>query len=275
VYNNPTFGAELVDQALAAGHRVVATARDPRAITTRFPDAGDRLLAVALDVTDESAASAAVDAAVQRFGRIDVVVNNAGRGVLGAVEEISDAAARAVYDANVFGILNVLRAVLPTLRAQRSGWIVNLSSIGGFIASAGWGVYCSTKFAVEGISEALAAEVGPLGIAVTIVEPGYFRTDFLDASSLHTEAASIDDYATTAGAVREHARDVNHAQPGDPAKAVAAILRLAEAERPPLRVQLGSDSFGAVADKLGTVADEQAQWRELAMSTDFDAAAAD
>jgi NAD(P)-dependent dehydrogenase (short-subunit alcohol dehydrogenase family) len=175
----------------------------------------------------------------------------------------------------VFGILNVLRAVLPTLRAQRSGWIVNLSSIGGFIASAGWGVYCSTKFAVEGISEALAAEVGPLGIAVTIVEPGYFRTDFLDASSLHTEAASIDDYATTAGAVREHARDVNHAQPGDPAKAVAAILRLAEAERPPLRVQLGSDSFGAVADKLGTVADEQAQWRELAMSTDFDAAAAD
>jgi NAD(P)-dependent dehydrogenase (short-subunit alcohol dehydrogenase family) len=269
------FGAELVDQALAAGHRVVATARDPRAIATRFPDAGDRLLAVALDVTDESAASAAVDAAVQRFGRIDVVVNNAGRGVLGAVEEISDAAARAVYDANVFGILNVLRAVLPTLRAQRSGWIVNLSWIGGFIASAGWGVYCSTKFAVEGISEALAAEVGPLGIAVTIVEPGYFRTDFLDASSLHTEAASIDDYATTAGAVREHARDVNHAQPGDPAKAVAAILRLAEAERPPLRVQLGSDSFGAVADKLGTVADEQAQWRELAMSTDFDAAAAD
>jgi NAD(P)-dependent dehydrogenase (short-subunit alcohol dehydrogenase family) len=226
-------------------------------------------------VTDESAASAAVDAAAQRFGRIDVVVNNAGRGVLGAVEEISDAAARAVYDANVFGILNVLRAVLPTLRAQRSGWIVNLSSIGGFIASAGWGVYCSTKFAGEGISEALAAEVGPLGIAVTIVEPGYFRTDFLDASSLHTEAASIDDYATTAGAVREHARDVNHAQPGDPAKAVAAILRLAEAERPPLRVQLGSDSFGAVADKLGTVADEQAQWRELAMSTDFDAAAAD
>lgn len=267
------FGAEIVDQALAAGHHVVATARDPRTITTRFPDAGDRLLAVALDVTDEAAAVAAVDAAVQRFGRIDVVVNNAGRGVLGAVEEISDAAARVVYDTNVFGILNVLRAVLPTLRAQRSGWIVNLSSIGGFIASSGWGVYCSTKFAVEGISEALAAEVAPLGIAVTIVEPGYFRTDFLDASSLHTEGAVIDDYAATLGVVREHARDVNHAQPGDPVKAVAAMLRLAEAERPPLRVQLGSDSFGAVAHKLATVAEEQADWRELAMSTDFDAVA--
>jgi NAD(P)-dependent dehydrogenase (short-subunit alcohol dehydrogenase family) len=217
------FGAEIVEKALAAGHSVVATARDPRAIAARFPDAGDHLLPVALDVLDEAQAAAAVEAAVQRFGRIDVVVNNAGRGLLSAVEEASDAAARAVFDTNVFGILNVLRAVLPTLRAQRSGRIINLSSIGGFIGSAGWGIYCATKFAVEGFSEALAREVGPLGIDVVIVEPGYFRTDFLDASSLSTQGTVIDDYAETAGATRQHATDVNHAQPGDPVKAAAAI----------------------------------------------------
>lgn len=264
------FGAEIVGQALAAGHQVVATARDPRSVVAQFPEAGDQLLAVALDVTDERAASAAVSAAVERFGRIDVVVNNAGRGLLSAVEEAGDAAVRGVYDANVFGVLNVLRAVLPVLRAQRSGHIINLSSIGGFRSSAGWGIYCSTKFALEGISEALADEVGPLGISVTIVEPGYFRTDFLDASSLHTEDGVIEDYAATAGAVREHAAAANHNQPGDPVKAVAAILELASAAHPPLRVQLGTDAFAAVADKLNAVAAEQQAWHELSVSTDFD-----
>ncbi len=264
------FGAEIVGQALAAGHQVVATARDPRSVVAQFPEAGDQLLAVALDVTDERAASAAVAAAVERFGRIDVVVNNAGRGLLSAVEEAGDAAVRGVYDANVFGVLNVLRAVLPVLRAQRSGHIINLSSIGGFRSSAGWGIYCSTKFALEGISEALADEVGPLGISVTIVEPGYFRTDFLDASSLHTEDGVIEDYAATAGAVREHAAAANHNQPGDPVKAVAAILELASAAHPPLRVQLGTDAFAAVADKLNAVAAEQQAWHELSVSTDFD-----
>ncbi len=264
------FGAEIVEQALAAGHQVVATARNPETVTARFPDAGDELLAVALDVTDEAAAAAAVESAVERFGRIDVVVNNAGRGLLSAVEEASDAAARAVYDANVFGTLNVIRAVLPTLRAQRSGRILNLSSVGGFAGAAGWGIYCSTKFAVEGISEALSHEVGPLGISVTIVEPGYFRTDFLDASSLHTEFNEIDDYAETAGAVRQHATDVNHAQPGDPVKAAAAMLLLADAAQPPLRAQLGSDCLAVVTAKLQFVAAEQEAWRELALSTDFE-----
>ena len=264
------FGAEIVEKALAAGHSVVATARDPRAISARFPDAGDQLLPVALDVLDEAQAAASVEAAVQRFGRVDVVVNNAGRGLLSAVEEASDSAARAVFDTNVFGILNVLRAVLPTLRAQRSGRIINLSSIGGFIGSAGWGIYCATKFAVEGFSEALAREVGPLGIDVVIVEPGYFRTDFLDASSLSTEGTVIDDCAETAGATRQHATDINHAQPGDPVKAAAAIVEIASAERPPLRIQLGRDSFTAVADKLQFVAEEQQAWRDLSVSTDHD-----
>jgi len=267
------FGAEIVEKALTAGHSVVATARDPHAVAARFPDAGDHLLPVALDVLDEAQAAAAVEAAVQRFGRIDVVVNNAGRGLLSAVEEASDNAARAVFDTNVFGILNVLRAVLPTLRAQRSGRIINLSSVGGFIGSAGWGIYCATKFAVEGFSEALAREVGPLGIDVVIVEPGYFRTDFLDASSLSTEGTVIDDYAETAGATRRHATDVNHAQPGDPVKAAAAIVEIGSAEGPPLRIQLGRDSFSLVADKLTFVAEEQQAWRDVAISTDHDDAA--
>ncbi|WP_396926050.1 oxidoreductase [Mycolicibacterium sp.] len=264
------FGAEIVKQALAAGHQVVGTARDPGSVTAQFPDAGDQLLAVGLDVTDEVAAKSAVEASIERFGRIDVVVNNAGRGLLSAVEEAGDAAVRGVYDANVFGVLNVLRAVLPTLRAQRSGHIINLSSVGGFRSSAGWGIYCSTKFALEGISEALADEVGPLGISVTIVEPGYFRTDFLDASSLHTEFNEIEDYAETAGATRAHAASANHNQPGDPVKAVAAILQLGATEKPPLRIQLGSDAFAVIKGKLASVAAEQEAWRELSVSTDFD-----
>lgn len=264
------FGAAITDAAVAAGHQVVATARNVRAITDRSPDAGDRLVAVPVDVTNEAQIADAVDTGLTRFGRIDVVVNNAGRGLLGAVEEASDIAVRAVYDTNVFGALNVIRAVLPAMRAQRSGHIINISSIGGFVGTPGWGVYASTKFAVEGFSEALQQELAPLGVAVTIVEPGYFRTDFLDASSLHTEANIIDDYADTAGAMRATAADVNHAQPGDPSKAAAAILEVASSAEPPLRIQLGRDSFSAVANKLALVAAEQRTWQEVSISTDYD-----
>jgi len=165
------FGAGLVTEALARGNQVVAAARRPRG------EQSENLLPVALDVTDEDQAHAAVAAAVREFGRIDVVVNNAGRGLLGAVEEASDSAARAVFDTNVFGVLNVQRAVLPVLRAQRSGRLIQLSSVGGFTGTPGWGIYAATKFAVEGFSEALAGELEPLGIDVTIVEPGLFRTD--------------------------------------------------------------------------------------------------
>lgn len=262
------FGAEIARSALAAGHQIAAAAREPQTVARLFPEGGGRLLPVPLDVTSQAQAVAAVEAAANRFGRIDVVVNNAGRGLLAAVEEASDAAVRAVYETNVFGTLNVLRAVLPVLRAQRSGRIVNISSIGGFVGSPGWGIYNSTKFALEGISEALAREVAPLGITVTIVEPGYFRTDFLDPSSLHTEAAVIEDYAKTAGVTRSRAAKVNHAQPGDPARAAAAIEQIVSAGRPPLRIQLGRDSFSAIADKLAFVAGEQRTWRDLSISTD-------
>ncbi|OBG38825.1 oxidoreductase [Mycobacterium sp. E3198] len=264
------FGLEIARKALNRGDRVVATARRADQIRTRLPGADDALLPVDLDVTDAEQVRRAVESAVDAFGRIDVVVNNAGRGLLGAVEEASDAAVRAVYEVNVFGTLNVQRAVLPIMRRQRSGHIINLSSVGGLLGSAGWGIYCSTKFAVEGFSEALAQEVRSLGIWVTIVEPGYFRTDFLDASSLGTEENVIADYDSTAGATRTHAADVNHEQPGDPVKAAAAIVDLASASEPPVHLLLGADCLAAVENKIRTLQADIDNWRAVSTSTDHD-----
>ncbi|HLT82797.1 MAG TPA: oxidoreductase [Phototrophicaceae bacterium] len=264
------FGLEITRQALDRGDRVVATARRPEAITRALPGHGDRLLALALDVTDENHARAAVSSAVETFGSIDVLVNNAGRGLLGAVEESSDAEVRSLYDTNVFGLLNVTRAVLPVMRSQRSGKILNVSSLGGFSASAGFGIYCSTKFAVEGISEAMHAELASMGIAVTVVEPGYFRTDFLDDRSLRTEGTVIGDYANTAGAVRGAVPGLNHTQPGDPVKGATAFLTLADTDDPPMRVQLGSDCLQALETKIAQLRTESQSWRELALSTDHD-----
>ncbi|MBJ2121952.1 SDR family NAD(P)-dependent oxidoreductase [Arthrobacter sp. MSA 4-2] len=265
------FGAELVREALSRGHQVVATARNRQAVNDTFPDAGDQLLAVSLDVTDEAAARTAAEAAVDAFGRIDVLINNAGRGLLGAVEEASDLEVRAVYETNVFGLLSVTRAIAPVLRRQRSGTIVNISSIGGFRSSAGWGVYSSTKFAVEGLSESLHAELEPLGVHVMVVEPGYFRTDFLDSSSLHVEEQVIDDYREgPAGQMRLVAEEVNHSQPGDPRKAAKAIVDVVGAETPPLRLLLGRDTVGAVEAKIDHVQKELELWREVSVSTDHE-----
>jgi NAD(P)-dependent dehydrogenase (short-subunit alcohol dehydrogenase family) len=175
------------------------------------------------------------------------------------------------YETNVFCLLNVSRAVLPVMRRQRSGHVINISSLGGYQAYHGWGVYGSTKFAVEGLSEAMAQELAPLGVHVTVVEPGFFRTDFLDATSLVETAARIDDYQDTVGAVRVFAADANHAQPGDPAKLSQALLKLADAARPPLRLQLGSDAVARAYAKHQQVERELAQWKELALSTDFEA----
>lgn len=263
-------GLEIARQALDRGDNVVATARTPQTLKEALSDHGDRLLAIALDVTDEEQAHTAVAAAGEAFGSIDVLVNNAGRGLLGAVEECSDAAVRAIYDTNVFGLFNVTRAVLPVMRAQRSGRILNVSSLGGFSSSAGFGVYCSTKFAVEGISEAMHAELAGLGIAVTVVEPGYFRTDFLDGRSLHTEDTMIDDYASTAGTVRGAVPGLNHAQPGDPVKGATAFLTLADADAPPVRAQLGSDCLQELDRKITQMRTETHAWRHLAVSTDHD-----
>ena len=262
------FGALIAREALAAGDGVVATARQPHTVVESL-GADPALLAVALDVTDEAQAQAAVEAAIGQFGRIDILVNNAGFGLLGAVEEASAEDVKRVYETNVFGLLTVTRAVLPHMRQQRSGHIINFSSVGGYRGSAGFGIYCSTKFAVEGLSEALAAELQPLGVKVTVVEPGYFRTDFLDARSLAVSRARIPDYADSAGRVRDLAAAVNHAQQGDPAKLAKALLAVVEAPSPPLRMPFGSDTVAAIEAKHASVAAELARWRDLAVSTDF------
>jgi len=264
------FGLEIARKALAEGDAVVATARNAEQVEVELAGAGDRLLAVNLDVTDEAAVQEAVAAGVEAFGRIDVLVNNAGRGLLGAVEEASDAEVRAVYDVNVFGLLAVTRAVLPVMRRQRSGRVLNITSVGGFTAGQGWGVYGSTKFAVEGISEAMRAELAPLGIHVIIIEPGVFRTDFLDDSSLHTTEQVIEDYAETAGQTRAWRTKNNHAQAGDPAKAAAAIVSIAGAGDPPVRLQLGADCVARVEAKLERVKSELDQWREVAVAMAYD-----
>ena len=262
------FGILIAEQALRAGDAVIATARNPQDITDRLGD-HPNLLAVRLDVTREEEAHQAVAEGVKRFGRIDVLINNAGFGVLGAVEETSASETERLFATNVFGLLNVTRAVLPHMRAQRSGRVINISSIGGYQAYVGWGVYGSTKFAVEGISEALHQELAPLGIHATVVEPGFFRTDFLDEQSLIKTALVLPDYDETVGKMRTFAEAANHAQPGDPLKFAEAMLALVNAPNPPQRLALGSDTVARIEAKNRLVAQELAEWNELALSTDF------
>ncbi|WP_285358192.1 oxidoreductase [Pseudomonas sp. lyk4-R2A-10] len=262
------FGTLIAEQALRAGDAVIATARNPQDITDCLGD-HPNLLAVRLDVTREEEAHQAVAAGIKRFGRIDVLINNAGFGVLGAVEETSASETERLFATNVFGLLNVTRAVLPHMRIQRSGRVINISSIGGYQAYVGWGVYGSTKFAVEGISEALHQELAPLGIHATVVEPGFFRTDFLDEQSLVKTALVLPDYDETVGKMRTFAEAANHAQPGDPQKFAEAMLALVNAPNPPQRLALGSDTVARIEAKNRLVAQELAEWNELALSTDF------
>jgi NAD(P)-dependent dehydrogenase (short-subunit alcohol dehydrogenase family) len=266
------FGALIAKRALEVGDHVVATARNPQTIVDAL-GSHPNLLALPLDVTNELEAREAAATAVKRFGRIDVLLNNAGFGLLGAVEEATGEEVERLYRANVFGLLSVTRAVLPQMRRQRSGHMLNMSSVGGYHGSVGFGVYSSTKFAVEGLSEALAGELKPLGIKVTIIEPGYFRTDFLDSQSLVVSLTSIDDYTETAGSTRERAKSVNHKQPGDPIKLAAAIVDLAGNPEAPLRLPFGSDTVAAIEAKNAFAASELAKWRSVSVSTDFDAPA--
>ncbi|MGF6722093.1 NAD(P)-dependent dehydrogenase (short-subunit alcohol dehydrogenase family) [Paraburkholderia sp. GAS41] len=261
-------GVLMAKAAIADGNAVVATGRNAAGIAERLGES-PAVLSIALDVTDEAQAKAAVKAAVERFGRIDVLINNAGFGLLAAVEESSDADVRRIYDTNVFGLLNVTRAVLPVMREQRSGHVINISSIVGYQAAAGVGVYSSTKFAVEGITEALHAELKPLGIHATLIEPGFFRTDFLDASSLVVGKEIIDDYEGTSGTLRRLAVDINHNQPGDPQRLATAVVTLVDTQTPPLRLPLGTDTLKAIAEKNAYVTTETQTWSALSQSTDF------
>ena len=260
-------GAAIVYAALARGDRVVAAARRPE--TPGRGEHDGRLLTQRLDVRDEVQARQAVAAAVERFGGIDVLVNNAGVSLLGAVEEASAAEVAEVFATNVYGVLNTTRAVLLVLRRQRSGAVVNIGSMGGFAQSPGWGVYGATKFALEGLSEAMAAELKPLGIRVVVVEPGSFRTDFLETASLRSTAITIDDYAASVGRVRDAASRSAGSQPNDPVKGAQAIVAAVTAADPPTRLQLGADAVATVERKLAHVRDELDQWRTVSESTTY------
>lgn len=262
-------GLEIARGALQRGDFVVAAARKPDTITDAL-GASDNLLPIALDVTDEAQAVVAAQAAVDRFGRIDVLVNNAGYGLLAAVEEATAEEVERQYQTNVFGLLKVTRAVLPHLRRAGRGHIINISAIVGYASFPGWGIYGSTKFAVEGLTEALAIELAPLGIFATAVEPGFFRTDFLDKASLLRTSHPIGDYVATVEAMREFATTVNHQQPGDPRKLAQALLKLTDSPKPPVRLPLGSDTVAKIAEKNRFVEAELEQWHSVAVSTDFD-----
>ena len=255
------FGRALSEAVIARGERLVATARGadfPRDFEREHPDA----LAVPLDVTDPEQARAAVEQAVARFGRLDVVVNNAGYGHFGAIEELSEDALRRQFEVNVFGLLNVTRAALPVMRRQRSGHLVQMSSLNGIVGMAGGGYYCGTKFAVEGLSESLAAEVAPLGIKVTIVEPGPHRTGFAGPGSARI-ADPIDDYADSVGRAREAFAEMDGNQPGDPEAAAQAIVDAVDAGDPPLRLPLGRIALDDIRAKLTGQLDELERWERL------------
>jgi len=261
-------GAAIARAAIGVGDTVVATARDPAKVTQAIEAPADRLLALPLDVTNAVQVQAMVEAAIGQFGRIDVLVNNAGYGQLGIFEENEPGDAERQFATNVFGLFNVTRAVLPTMRRQRAGHIFNLSSIAGMRGGPGGGIYCSSKHAVEGLSESLSHEVASFGIHVTLVEPGFFRTDFLDDSSVRFGANPIADYAELSATLRSGYAARNHQQAGDPAKLAAAIVDLAGREKPPLRFAAGSDAVAIIGAKIDSLKAELEAWRDLSVSTD-------
>ena len=264
-------GADIAAAALQAGDNVVATGRRRAAIGDRLGPDHERLLSLSLDVADAAQARAAVAQALERFGAIDVLVNNAGYGHLGYFEETTDADIRAQYATNVFGLFNVTRAALPAMRAARRGHVFNLSSVAGFRGVEAGSLYCSSKFAVEGFSEALAGELAPFGIHVTIIEPGPFRTDFLTPESLKFIANDVPDYAERRNATRASFEQRNGKQQGDPALLARAMVTLANADKPPLRFTAGAMAVNGLDAKLAAMKAELDAWRELGLATDFPA----
>ncbi len=262
------FGSALADAALSRGYRVVGTVRQDAQIQQFESRAQERARAVRIDVAKPEEVSAGVKAALSAFGQVDVLVNNAGYALLGAVEELTDADIRRQMETNFFGATEIIRAVLPHMRQRRKGHIVNITSVGGFVGGPGWGLYCASKFAMEGLSDCLAMEVAPLGIGVTIVEPGAFRTN-LGVSGTTTLEDTISDYVPTVGKTREWRAGSGGQEPGDPIKAAEAILQAVDSPSPPLRLVLGADALQAVRDKLAQMTQELERWEATTLATLF------
>ncbi|MBN8233446.1 SDR family NAD(P)-dependent oxidoreductase [Corallococcus macrosporus] len=260
-------GRGFAEAVLAAGHRLVATARKPEQLASLVERYGDRVRAVALDVTNPEQARAAVRVAVEAFGRLDVVVNNAGYGSLAPIEQVTDEDFRSQLDTNLFGVMNVTRAALPVLREQRSGHVIQVSSIGGRLSTPGLGAYQAAKWAVGGFSEVLAKETAPFGVKVTVLEPGGFRTDWAGASM--TIPDFLPEYAPTVGVVAQHMRARTGKEPGDPDRAARVLLQVAAMASPPLHLVLGSDAFELSQEKLDALKAQDQKWKDLSLSTDF------
>ena len=266
------FGMAFAQHALASGYNVVATARAPGKLEALTKAAPERVLVLRLDVTRADEAGAAVKAAIARFGRIDVLINNAGYGIVGAVEETSDAEFRAQMDTNFFGAVSVARAVLPQMRAQRSGAIVNVSSLGGQLSFGGFSAYSASKFALEGMSEALAQEVAPFGIKVMILEPGAFRTGFAAEALKHMPIHEA--YKDIVGGTRAFAQGMHGTQAGDPMKAAAAVDLALKAETTPLRLAVGDDAVDSIRAHSQALLAELDTWEKVARDTRLDTVAA-
>jgi NAD(P)-dependent dehydrogenase (short-subunit alcohol dehydrogenase family) len=262
------FGRELARLLLKRGYGVAVTARNPATLDEFATDAN--AFVAALDVTLPAQIVDVVRRAEAHFGRIDVLVNNAGYGYLSALEEGEDEEVRAMFETNLFGLANMTKAVLPGMRARRSGHVVNISSMGGLIGFPGIGYYNATKFAVEGLSEALAREAAPLGIKVTIVEPGPFRTDWA-GRSLKTPKVAIADYAESAGARRAYVQNYSGTQQGDPVRGAEAIIRAVESPEPPLHLLLGKPAYDMAEAKFKEFRTEMEKWREVSLGADFPA----
>ncbi|MCU0470773.1 MAG: oxidoreductase [Arcicella sp.] len=262
------FGASLAQEVIATGDFVIGTFRDDTKTQTFNQTHTGKAFAYTLDITQITDLQNVVNSIIEKFGRIDVLVNNAGYGFAGAVEEATLEEVRKVFEANVFGTLALTQAVLPILRSQKSGHIIQMSSHGGIKAFAGFGIYNASKFALEGFSEAMAQEVAPLGIKVTIVEPGPFRTNFA-GNSFHEAQRSIEDYQQTSGVFRQKMQEVNGKQEGDPIKASKAIIKIVNSENPPLRLPLGKVPMITIAAKLASVQQDLDNYREVAESVVF------
>lgn len=262
-------GLSLSKKLLNEGEKVVATSRSLEDLKSTI-GAHENFLPLLLNLTDEKNVGEGIDKAVQHFGKIDVIVNNAGYGLTGALEELSDEEARKNFDINVFGSLNVIRKALPYLREQKSGHIFNIASIGGFNGDfPGFGIYCATKFAVHGFSESLGAEVKDFGIKVTVVSPGYFRTNFLNDSSLNTPKNPIQEYKKVRESEALHEDGINGNQPGDPEKAALAFIKTANLENPPMHLFLGEDAYAMAEAKMEAVKKDLTSVKDFATATGF------